>query len=225
MVRSRWRNAPHDLEAWLLPRPSTAEPAVVRGRCAEERLAGGAHDLRHSFASLLIHEGGSVLEVARQLGNSPDVTLTTYGHFFEEFEPASRVSAGEAIEAARAKVDIRGEYAEPGEDRESDGGDPASRLEADARTRTGDPFITSEVLYQLSYVGGPRILALARFERVRRRGPDRHQRPEPRRARREADGRGRLPNPQMPESAGCRDGRAYRSSSAGAGPRRDPSNR
>ena len=27
---------------------------------------------------------------------------------------------------------------------------------ADARTRTGDPFITSEVLYQLSYVGlGP----------------------------------------------------------------------
>ena len=27
-------------------------------------------------------------------------------------------------------------------------------LEADARTRTGDPFITSEVLYQLSYVGG-----------------------------------------------------------------------
>ena len=30
--------------------------------------------------------------------------------------------------------------------------------EADARTRTGDPFITSEVLYQLSYVGdGPRV--------------------------------------------------------------------
>ena len=28
--------------------------------------------------------------------------------------------------------------------------------EADARTRTGDPFITSEVLYQLSYVGGVR---------------------------------------------------------------------
>jgi hypothetical protein len=26
-------------------------------------------------------------------------------------------------------------------------------LRADARTRTADPFITSEVLYQLSYVG------------------------------------------------------------------------
>ena len=30
--------------------------------------------------------------------------------------------------------------------------------EADARTRTGDPFITSEVLYQLSYVGVVRRL-------------------------------------------------------------------
>jgi hypothetical protein len=29
----------------------------------------------------------------------------------------------------------------------------AEPCEADARTRTGDPFITSEVLYQLSYVG------------------------------------------------------------------------
>jgi len=33
-------------------------------------------------------------------------------------------------------------------------GKTASLSEADARTRTGDPFITSEVLYQLSYVGG-----------------------------------------------------------------------
>src|SRR3989442_5546039 len=34
---------------------------------------------------------------------------------------------------------------------------PVSRafLGADARTRTADPFITSEVLYQLSYVGAP----------------------------------------------------------------------
>jgi hypothetical protein len=30
---------------------------------------------------------------------------------------------------------------------------------ADARNRTGDPFITSEVLYQLSYVGICRDLA------------------------------------------------------------------
>ena len=32
---------------------------------------------------------------------------------------------------------------------------------ADARTRTGDPFITSEALYQLSYVGDSRPASLA----------------------------------------------------------------
>ena len=31
-----------------------------------------------------------------------------------------------------------------------------SEREADARIRTADPFITSEVLYQLSYVGPTR---------------------------------------------------------------------
>ena len=30
---------------------------------------------------------------------------------------------------------------------------PCKLQQADARIRTGDPFITSEVLYQLSYVG------------------------------------------------------------------------
>ena len=33
-------------------------------------------------------------------------------------------------------------------------GENRLKRRADARTRTGDPFITSEVLYQLSYVGG-----------------------------------------------------------------------
>ena len=39
--------------------------------------------------------------------------------------------------------------------------DLALDKEADARTRTGDPFITSEVLCQLSYVGerGPSVEA------------------------------------------------------------------
>ena len=40
-----------------------------------------------------------------------------------------------------------------------------SESEADAQIRTGDPFITSEVLYQLSYVGSRLSLApaLCRF--------------------------------------------------------------
>lgn len=39
------------------------------------------YDLRHSFASLLIHESRlSVVEIAQQLGHSPTMTLNTYGH-------------------------------------------------------------------------------------------------------------------------------------------------
>ena len=114
------------------------------------------YDLRHSFASLLIHEGVSVVEVARQMGNAPDVTLGTYAHVFEELDPAQRAPATEAIRAARAEFDVRGEYAE-GQREERDGAaQPAPLREADAGTRTPDPIITSDVLYQLSYVGEAR---------------------------------------------------------------------
>jgi integrase len=120
------------------------------------------YDLRHSFASLLIHEGVSAVEVARQLGNSATVTLDTYAHVFDELDPAERIPAVRAIRAARGGVDVRGEYAE-GQGEGLDGAaERASILEADARTRTGDPFITSEVLYQLSYVGAARSLARKR---------------------------------------------------------------
>ena len=50
-------------------------------------------------------------------------------------------------------------YAEPSGGDEAGGPDPAATVEADARTRTADPFITSEVLYQLSYVGAGLIVA------------------------------------------------------------------
>ena len=43
--------------------------------------------------------------------------------------------------------------------------------EADARTRTGDPFITSEVLYQLSYVGGARLSLATLFRSDRQPVP------------------------------------------------------
>ncbi len=43
---------------------------------------------------------------------------------------------------------------------------PCKSAKADARIRTGDPFITSEVLYQLSYVGKmPRVARLRQRER------------------------------------------------------------
>ena len=112
--------------------------------------ASRPYDLRHSFASLLIYEGASVVEVARQMGNAPSVTLDTYAHVFEERDPSKTRNPAEAIEAARAEFDVREEYAE-GEDAEgAEAPKPASDKEALYQTRTDDPLLTMEVLYQLS---------------------------------------------------------------------------
>ena len=120
-------------------------------------IEGPPYDLRHSFASLLIYEGRPGVEVAAQIGDSTETTLKTYVHVFEEFDPAARVTAVEAIEAARAEFDVRGEYADDPDAADLHGLEAAVSEEADARTRTADPFITSEVLYQLSYVGACRL--------------------------------------------------------------------
>ena len=61
------------------------------------------HDLRHTFASLLIAQGANVVFVARQLGHaSPDITLRVYAHLFDSAEHAERVSA--MLEASFAGV-------------------------------------------------------------------------------------------------------------------------
>jgi integrase len=62
------------------------------------------YDLRHSFASLLLHEGRSVIYVARQLGHDARLTLSTYGHVMDEFEDAPRLEAHTAISDARPSV-------------------------------------------------------------------------------------------------------------------------
>ena len=50
--------------------------------------------LLHSFASLLLHEGRSVMYVARELGHDARLTLTTYGHVMDELDDAPRLGAG-----------------------------------------------------------------------------------------------------------------------------------
>jgi integrase len=59
------------------------------------------YDLRHSFISLLLREGASVVEVARQAGHAPTMSLDTYGHVIAELECAERKSAEAMISAAR----------------------------------------------------------------------------------------------------------------------------
>jgi integrase len=62
------------------------------------------YDLRHSYASLLLHEGRSVIYVARQLGHDARLTLSTYGHVMDEFEEAPQLDAHTAIANARAAL-------------------------------------------------------------------------------------------------------------------------
>ena len=62
------------------------------------------YDLRHSFVSLLLAEGANVVEVARQAGHSPTMTLSTYAHLFDEAAEGERISAEDEIRRARELV-------------------------------------------------------------------------------------------------------------------------
>ena len=62
------------------------------------------YNLRQSFASLLLHEGRSVIYVARQLGHDATLTLNTYGHVIDELDDQLHVSAEDAIRAACDKA-------------------------------------------------------------------------------------------------------------------------
>src|SRR5262249_7371530 len=52
---------------------------------------------------LLIAEGRSVVEVAKQAGHSPTMTLATYGHVIKELDTTQPRSAEDLIREARSK--------------------------------------------------------------------------------------------------------------------------
>jgi integrase len=83
----------------VTPKGRTIEAThVARSRV---RVEGRPYDLRHSFASLLLHEGRAVTYVAAQLGHSATMTLAVYGHVIEELDGAPQIDAEAAIRAAR----------------------------------------------------------------------------------------------------------------------------
>jgi hypothetical protein len=98
------------------------------------------HDLRHSFVSLPINEGVSIVGVARQAGHSPEECLRTYAHTFEEFDPADRQPAEAVIAAARSPKgdsDVRVLYARADETRTETQGfgstEPSRRRDSNPR--------------------------------------------------------------------------------------------
>ena len=85
-------------DAWRYWRRRVFTPAV--GAAGLEG-AVRPYDLRHSFVSLLLTEGATVVEVARQAGHSPAMTLSAYAHLFEELDGAERRSAEDEIRRGR----------------------------------------------------------------------------------------------------------------------------
>jgi integrase len=84
-----------------------------RGRIfAEATKAAGVpgvrpYDLRHSYISLLIAQGATVVEVAQQAGHSPTMALSTYAHLFDEHDRNDHRSPEDLITAARAAHGVR----------------------------------------------------------------------------------------------------------------------
>ena len=99
----------HDGEAWS----EAAYQSWRRRAFARAARASGVDDatpytLRHSFASLLLHEGRSVIYVARQLGHDARLTLTRYGHVIDELDEQPHLEAEAAIRAARVPSQFPG---------------------------------------------------------------------------------------------------------------------
>lgn len=91
-----WRE--HDWRNW---RRRTFQPAARALSLPLTR----PYDLRHAAASLWLHEGRSVVEVAAWLGHSPAMCLGTYAHLVDELRDAPRIDAEEAIRAARVPAE------------------------------------------------------------------------------------------------------------------------
>jgi integrase len=90
-----------DKTAWQMWRVDRWAPAC---RAAGLEDAPRPYDLRHSFASLLLAEGRQPLHVARQLGHSVSVLLSTYAHLIDEYQDRQSIDADVEIAAARRKV-------------------------------------------------------------------------------------------------------------------------
>ena len=61
------------------------------------------HDLRHTFASLLIAQGANIVFVSRQMGHAnPSITLAIYAHLFDGARHADQTR--DALEAGFGRV-------------------------------------------------------------------------------------------------------------------------
>jgi hypothetical protein len=92
--------------------------------------------------------GVSLFSLSRRMGTSLEMIDQTYGHLAPDAEAVELA----LLDAYDAKSPRLGSY-QAAEKRSAEGRrtkNPCSGAEALFRTRTGDPLLTMEVLYQLS---------------------------------------------------------------------------
>jgi site-specific recombinase XerD len=88
---------------WAFPNPQTLKPyvSIYYPWDTARKHAGLAdvrmHDLRHSFASLLINSGRTLYEVQRLLGHTQIKTTQRYAHLSEETLLAAANAATQAV--------------------------------------------------------------------------------------------------------------------------------
>ena len=83
------------------------KPAVIRAGLPE---ATRFHDLRHSYAAMLIAEGAHPRAIMERMGHSTiQVTLGTYGHLFPSLEEALTDALDDVYRAAEptGRADVR----------------------------------------------------------------------------------------------------------------------
>ena len=86
--QERWLKKGEDMPPWVFPSRTGTALEERNIRHVFERMLTKAglrhiriHDLRHTFASLLLQQGESVVYVKEQLGHgSIQITVDTYGH-------------------------------------------------------------------------------------------------------------------------------------------------
>jgi len=92
---------PWDKNSWQMWRADRWAPAC---RAVGLDPVPRPYDLRHGFASLLLAEGRQPIWIAKQLGHSLAVFLSTYAHLIDEYEDREKIDADAEIANARRQV-------------------------------------------------------------------------------------------------------------------------
>ena len=155
--QERWLKKGEDMPPWVFPSRTGTALEERNIRHVFERMLTKAglrhiriHDLRHTFASLLLQQGESVVYVKEQLGHgSIQITVDTYGHPIPGANRGAvdRLDDGPAVQPSTTQA-----QPEPWDETDRDG-EIAKLLRKNGeprRNRTFNPQIKSLLLCQLS---------------------------------------------------------------------------